>query len=189
MKFPAIAQNGTSRDSRVGTLARGATGALNEQQVLLATLPPNLTQKRFVLAVVLVLFAAFCATLPFATVPVGYIREFIPAYATAMFVISSITSALLFVQFSVVHLRALLAISGGYLFSAVMTVPWALTFPDLFGETDMTSTTWGLLSRLWHLGFHPLLHRLCAFERRRGDGAVAAPLSVFRRSVGLPPAP
>jgi signal transduction histidine kinase len=133
--------------------ARGATGALNEQQVLLATLPPSLTQKRFVLAVVLVLFAAFCATLPFVTVPVGYIREFIPAYATAMFVISSITSALLFVQFSVVHLRALLAISGGYLFSAVMTVPWALTFPDLFGETDMTSTTWGLLSRLWHLGF------------------------------------
>ena len=133
--------------------ARGATGALNEQQVLLATLPPSLTQKRFVLAVVLVLFAAFCATLPFATVPVGYIREFIPAYAAAMFVISSITSALLFVQFSVVHSRALLAISGGYLFSAVMTVPWALTFPDLFGETDMTSTTWGLLSRLWHLGF------------------------------------
>ena len=133
--------------------ARGATGALNEQQVLLATLPPSLSQKRFVLAVVLVLLAAFCATLPFATVPVGYIREFIPAYATAMFVISSITSALLFVQFSVVHSRALLAISGGYLFSAVMTVPWALTFPELFGETDMTSTTWGLLSRLWHLGF------------------------------------
>ena len=79
--------------------ARGATGALNEQQVLLATLPPSLTQKRFVLAVVLVLFAAFCATLPFVTVPVGYIREFIPAYATAMFVISSITSALLFVHF------------------------------------------------------------------------------------------
>src|SRR5262245_62432748 len=133
--------------------ARGATGTLNEQQVLLATLPPSPSQKRFVLAVVLVLLAAFFATLPFVPFPVGYMREFIPAYATAMFVISSITSALLFVQFSVVHSLALLAISGGYLFSALMTVPWALTFPDLFGETDMTSTTWGLLSRLWHLGF------------------------------------
>jgi signal transduction histidine kinase len=153
LKFPTIAQNGTSRDSRAAMPAGGATEALNEQQVLLATLPPTLSQKRFVLAVVLVLLAAFCATLPFATVPVGYIREFIPAYATAMFVISSITSALLFVQFSVVQSRALLAIAGGYLFSAAMTVPWALTFPDLFGETDMTSTTWGLLSRLWHLGF------------------------------------
>src|SRR5256886_3391648 len=133
--------------------ARGATGALNEQQVLLATLPPSLSQKRFVLAVVLVLLAAFCATLPFATLPIGYIREFIPAYAAAMFVISSITSALLFVQFSVVHSRALLAVSGGYLFSALITVPWALTFPDLFGATDMAGTTWGVLSRIWHLVF------------------------------------
>jgi len=58
-------------------------------------------------------------------------------------------SALLFVQFSLVHSRALLAISGGYLLSALLTVPWALTFPDLLGETDMTSTTWGLFSRIW----------------------------------------
>ena len=130
-----------------------ATGALNEQQVLLSTLPPSRGQQRLALAIVLVLLAAFCATVPFATVPVGYIGEFIPAYATAMFVISSITSALLFVQFSVVHSRALLAVSGGYLFSALITVPWALTFPDLFGATDMAGTTWGVLSRIWRLVF------------------------------------
>jgi hypothetical protein len=35
---------------------------------------------------VLVLLGAFVATLPFATVPLGYTREFIPAYAAAMFV-------------------------------------------------------------------------------------------------------
>ena len=84
------------------------TGALNEQQVLLSTLPPSRGQQRLALATILVLLAAFCATVPFAAVPVGYIREFIPAYAAAMFVISSITSALLFVQFSVVQSRALL---------------------------------------------------------------------------------
>jgi len=129
------------------------TVALNEQQVLLSTLPPSRGQQRLALAIVLVLLAAFCATVPFATVPVGYIGEFIPAYATAMFVISSITSALLFVQFSVVQSRALLAVSGGYLFSALITIPWALTFPDLFGTTDMAGTTWGLLSRIWRLVF------------------------------------
>src|SRR5437016_8727613 len=129
------------------------TGALNEQQVLLSTLPPSRGQQRLALATILVLLAAFCATVPFATVPVGYIREFIPAYAAAMFVISSITSALLFVQFSVVHSRALLAVSGGYLFSALITVPGARTFPDLFGATDMAGTTWGVLSRIWHLVF------------------------------------
>src|SRR6516165_2712732 len=129
------------------------THALNEQQVLLSTLPPSRGQQGLALAVVVVLLAAFCATVPFAAVPVGYIREFIPAYATAMFVISSITSALLFVQFSVVQSRALLAVSGGYLFSALITIPWALTFPDLFGATDMAGTTWGVLSRVWRLVF------------------------------------
>src|SRR5262249_56067226 len=86
-------------------------------------------------------------------VPVGYVREVIPGYAAAMFVISSITSALLFVQFSVVHSRALLAVSAGYLFSALITIPWALTFPDLFGATDMAGTTWGVLTRIWRLVF------------------------------------
>ena len=143
MKFRAIAQNGASRDSRAGMAGPATTVALNEQQVLLSTLPPSRGQQRLALALVLVLLAAFCATVPFATVPVGYIGEFIPAYATAMFVISSITSALLFVQFSVVQSRALLAVSGGYLFSALITIPWALTFPDLFGTTDMAGTTRG----------------------------------------------
>src|SRR5258708_13520990 len=129
------------------------TGALNEQQVLLSTLPPSRGQRRLALAIVLVLLAAFCATVPFATVPVGYIREFIPAYATAMFVVSSITSALLFVQFSVVHSRALLAVSGGYLFSALITIPWALTFPDLFGATFAAGPTSCALSSTWHLLF------------------------------------
>jgi signal transduction histidine kinase len=153
LRFRAIAQNGVSRDSRAGIAEPATTGALNEQQVLLSTLPPSRGQQRLALATILVLLAAFCATVPFAAVPVGYIREFIPAYAATMFVISSITSALLFVQFSVVHSRALLAVSGGYLFSALITVPWALTFPDLFGATDMAGTTWGVLSRIWHLVF------------------------------------
>ena len=153
MTFRAIAQNGTSCDSRAGTAAPATTGASNAQQVQLSTLPPSRGQKRLALAVVLVLLAAFCATVPFAAVPVGYIREFIPAYAAAMFVISSITSALLFVQFSVVHSRALLAVAGGYLFSALITIPWALTFPDLFGAADMAGTTWGVLTRVWRLVF------------------------------------
>ena len=29
-----------------------------------------------------------------------------------------------------------LLISGGHLFSTLMTVPWAFTFPDLFEQTE-----------------------------------------------------
>jgi signal transduction histidine kinase len=143
----AIAQNAA------GLRAEPAAGVSDEQQVLLSTLPPSRVQKRLAFAIVLVLLAAFFATLPFAPVPLGYIREFIPAYAAAMFVISSITSALLFVQFSIVRSRALLAISAGYLFSACIAIPWALTFPDLLGESDMAGITWGVLTRIWRLVF------------------------------------
>jgi signal transduction histidine kinase len=178
LKFRAIAQNGAFRDSRARMAEPATTGVLNEQQVLLSTVPPSRGQQRLALATVLVLLAAFCATVPFATVPVGYIREFIPAYAAAMFVISSITSALLFVQFSVVHSRALLAVSGGYLFSALITIPWALTFPDLFGATDAAGTTWGVLSRIWVLVF-PL--SVIGYTLLKDDEATAWPraLSYF----------
>jgi two-component system sensor histidine kinase/response regulator len=117
MNLRALAQNGVSNDSKADTAVPGATGVLNEQEVLLSTLPPSRAQKRLALAVALILLAAVCATLPFATMPLPYTREFIPAYAAAMFVICLITSSLLFVQFSIVRSRALLAISGGYLFS------------------------------------------------------------------------
>src|SRR5262249_28043604 len=48
---------------------------------------------------------------------------------------------------------ALLAVSGGYLFSALITIPWALTFPDLFGAADTAGTTWGVITRIWRLVF------------------------------------
>jgi phosphoglycerate-specific signal transduction histidine kinase len=88
------------------------TIVLNDQQVPLSTLPPSRAQKRFALAIVPVLFAALCATVRVATVPLRYHRQSIHAYATAMFVISSITSALLFAQVSLVHSRALVAIEA-----------------------------------------------------------------------------
>jgi len=149
----SIAQNGTSGDSRTAMATPAATEALDAQQILPMTLPPSRGQKQLALAVVLVLLAAFCATVPFAAVPVGYIREFIPAYATAMFVISSITSALLFVQFSVVHSRALLAVCGGYLFQRAHNHPLGsyLSGPvrgDRHGGYDMGSAHQGLASCL-----------------------------------------
>ena len=47
-----------------------------------------------------------------------------------------------------------------------MTIPWALTFPDLFEQTDVASTTWGLLSTVWHVGF-PLF--VIAYALLKGD--------------------
>src|SRR5260370_17456578 len=68
---------------------------------------------------------------------VGRIDAFIPAYAAAMFVIDSITAVLLFAQFSILRSRALLVIASGYLFTALILIPWMLTFPGVFAPTGV----------------------------------------------------
>jgi hypothetical protein len=128
-----------------------------EEQFILTTLPPDRAQRRLALAVVLALLVAFFITAgPLSTIKPGRIDAFVPAYATAMFVVDSITAVLLFAQFSILRSRALLAIASGYLFTSLILIPWMLTFPGVFTPggllgAGLQSTNW--LYILWHAGF------------------------------------
>ncbi len=72
-----------------------------------------------------------------------------------MFVTEALTAILLFAQFSILRMRAILVIACGYLFTAIILIPWILTFPGVFGSTSliggMQSTVW--LYVFWHAGF------------------------------------
>ena len=128
-----------------------------EQPFILSSLSPGLAQRRLALAIVLVLLFVFFVTAgPLSTIQVGRIDAFIPAYATAMFVVDSITAVLLFAQFAILRARALLAVASAYLFTALVVIPWMLTFPGVFTPTGLLgaglqSTSW--LYTLWHVGF------------------------------------
>jgi len=129
--------------------------APEEQPFILSSLPPGRAQRRLALAVVLALLVAFLITEvgPLSTIQLGRIDAFVPAYATAMLVNDSITAVLLFAQFSILRSPALLAISSGYLFTALMLIPWMLTFPGVFAPggllgAGLQSTTWIYI--LWH---------------------------------------
>src|SRR5258706_4589932 len=128
-----------------------------EEHFILSSSSPGRAQRRLALAVVLALLVAFIITAgPLSTVEVGRIDAFVPAYATAMFVNDSITAVLLFAQFSILRTRALLAIASGYLFTALMVIPWLLTFPGVFTPggllgAGLQSTAW--LSILRYCGF------------------------------------
>jgi signal transduction histidine kinase len=128
-----------------------------EQHFILSSLPPSRAQKRLAVVLVLVLLVAFLITDgALSTIQLGRINAFIPAYATAMFVNDSITAVLLFAQFSILRSRALLAIASGYLFTALIVIPWMLTFPGVFTPSGLLgaglqSTSW--LYTLWHAGF------------------------------------
>src|ERR1700716_1370382 len=128
-----------------------------ERHFILSNLAPSRAQRRLAVAVVLALLAAFVITAgPLSSVQLGRIDAFIPAYAMAMLVIDSITAVLLFAQFSILRSRALLVIASGYLFTALIVVPWLLTFPGVFAPSGLLgaglqSTNW--LYVLWHGGF------------------------------------
>jgi uncharacterized membrane protein YedE/YeeE len=110
-----------------------ATAIAEEQNFILSSLSPSRAQKRLALSVVLALLVAFFIVAgPISTIQLGRIDAFVPAYATAMIVVDSITAALLYAQFSILRSRALLVIASGYLFTALMVIPWMLTFPGAF---------------------------------------------------------
>jgi signal transduction histidine kinase len=116
-----------------------------------------LAQKRLALGIVLFLLVAFFILAgPLSTRPLAPVEAFILIYATAMLVNDSITALLLFAQFSILRSRALLVIASGYLFTALIVVPWMLMFPGVFAPSGLLgpglqSVSW--LYILWHAGF------------------------------------
>jgi signal transduction histidine kinase len=138
--------------------ARGQQAAkIPTHELVLSNLSPSVAQRRFALGVVLVLLVVFVIVAgPLWTLPLRRIDAFIPAYGTAIFVIDSITAALLFAQFSVLRSGALLALANGYLLTALIAIPWTLTFPGVLAPTGglgggLQSTVW--LYVLSHVGF------------------------------------
>ena len=57
---------------------------------------------------------------------------FIPAVESVIFVTDLVTSVLLFSQFAAHRLSALRVLACGYLFSALIIIPHALSFPGAF---------------------------------------------------------
>jgi signal transduction histidine kinase len=119
-----------------------------DQPFTLATLPPGRAQRRLALAVALGFFGAlFISAGTLSNIQLGRIDAFVPAYGTAIFVNDLIIAVLLFNQFAILRSRALLAISSGYLFTALMVIPWMLTFPGLFTPSGLLGA--GLQSAHW----------------------------------------
>jgi hypothetical protein len=64
-----------------------------------------------------------------------------------------ITAVLLFAQYTIVPATAILILAGGYLFTALIVIPQALTFPGAFTPTGMLGANLqsaGHLYLLWH---------------------------------------
>ena len=128
-----------------------------EQRFILTSVSPSWGQKRLARGVVLAFFGAVLILAgDLSNIQLVRIDAFVPAYGTAIFVNDLITAILLFNQFAIMRSRALLAIASGYLFTALIVIPWMLTFPGVFTPggllgAGLQSTDW--LYILWHAGF------------------------------------
>ena len=154
----------------------------DEEHLILSTVSPGAAQKRLALAVVLGLVIGFVliAAGPLGSIQTKPVAAFVPAYATAMFVCDSITAILLFAQFSILRSRAILVIASGYLFTALILIPWILAFPGVFTPSagligGLQTTSWLYFSQ--HAGL-PLFAIWYALSK-----GTAADTRVWRRAT------
>ena len=165
---------------------RAPTGA----ETSLLSLPPTHRQTRWAIAVAVCQVAAFALVGPFARTQLAEINAFIPAFEGVIFVTDLVTSVLLFSQFAIYRLRALLVLACGYLFSALMIIPHALTFPGAFSPTGLLGAglqTTASLYWFWHLLFPMALLGYGLLGNEKSDPGPAEPslLAVVVGSVAL----
>jgi signal transduction histidine kinase len=119
-------------------------------------MPPTARQSRLAFAVALLALAGFAAAAPFAGMPLAALNALFPALDAVVFVTDVITAVLLFAQYSISRSRALFALATGYLFTAFIVVPHALTFAGGFTPTGLLGAgiqTGSWLFIFWHIGF------------------------------------
>src|SRR5215470_3654642 len=150
-----------------------------DRRSFLLSSPPRRIDRRLALAVLAVSFAMFAAAAPFARIQLTPVWAFVPSYQSALAINDLITAILLYAQFPAFRSRGLLLLAGGYLFTALMAVVHALTFPGLFAPTGLLgagpqTTAW--LYMFWHGGF-PLLVLGYAWLGTAGRGPIGLPSS------------
>ena len=122
----------------------------------MATSPATPWHRWLAFAVIVVTLVAYGAVVPFARIQVPRIDSFIPTMMAIVLVTDLVTALLLFGQFSITGSRAILVLASGYLFSSLIAIPFALTFPGAFAPTgllgaDSQSAAW--LSVFYRFGF------------------------------------
>ena len=135
--------------------------------------PPNRSEIRIGLAIVGLVFIILLAALPVHDVRVGEITWFIPAISAILLVCDLITAAILYAQAGVFRSRALTVLASGYVFSGLLLIPYALTFPGAFSVNGLLGAkvnTTGWIAVCWRLSV-PIAVILYAWLKR-ADAAV-----------------
>ena len=135
--------------------------------------PPDRSEIRIGVAIVALVYISLVAVLPAHDIQVGQIPGFIPAISAILLVCDLITAAILYAQAGVFRSRALIILASGYLFSGLLFIPYALTFPGDFSPNGLLGAkvnTTGWIAVFWRVAT-PTAVLLYALSKR-ADAAV-----------------
>jgi signal transduction histidine kinase len=156
---------------------------MSQDRLGLFDTPPDRREIRLGLAIVGLLCAALLLVLPVRSVRLREFDAFIPMIDAIMLVGELIVAALLYAQAAVFRSRALIVLGTGYLYTALLLVPHALTFPGAFAPNGLlgaglNTTSWiAFLRRTAFpivLMLYVRLKRAEAAEQPRADGPSAS---------------
>ncbi|SEN53554.1 MASE4 domain-containing protein [Paenibacillus sp. OV219] len=114
-----------------------ANSVKDSNALTLMTLPTSSSQRRSAFLV-----GAFLVLISLCILPVAHIKTmdtpgFFPTVTSTVICFNFITAFVLFNQFRVNRLPAVLVLSAAYLFSALITIPLLLSFPELFTKAGL----------------------------------------------------
>ena len=150
--------------------------------ILLTDLPPTRRQTRAAIAVVMIAIVAFAVVAPFSSRQAATLNAFFPSLDAIVLVVDLITAVKLYAQFLISRSRSLLVLASGYLFTAFIVIPHALTFSGAFSSTGLFGAglqTGSWLFIFWHIGFAAALLGY-AISKDMKRGRLAAETAVVR---------
>ncbi|KEO82280.1 sensor domain-containing diguanylate cyclase [Tumebacillus flagellatus] len=130
------------------------------------------TQRKVALIISLANLAVFALSIPFGRTAGPTVAAFLPAFLTAVFVFDVLTAYLFYNQYRINRRASQLALALTYLYSALIAVPHALTFPGVFSPTGLLhagSQTAVWLWVFWHAGYPLGILVTLWLEHRRND--------------------
>ena len=159
-----------------------SVGSDQDLPITIAAKPISTRDRNIALAAIVVLVILDAIVIPFASIQLPRVEPFIPVLQTVMCVVDLLTAALLFAQYSIQPLRAIIPVASGYVFSGFFAFLQTLAFPGAYSPTGvigdlLNSAAWFFV--LWHTNF-PLAVILYVLTKDSG-----ASVRVSKGSTGV----
>ncbi|MGK7753655.1 MULTISPECIES: MASE4 domain-containing protein [unclassified Roseovarius] len=138
---------------------RGAASSSSDGQLkLISRKKPSRLQIGLAAGSIFVLAAIALLTAGASQSPTQGGKALLPAYAACILIVEVLTASLLLTLYRTEPSLSLLILSTAYLFTGLMVVPWALTFPGIFDDFrfDVGLQTTAFIAAIRRLGF-PIL--------------------------------